>query len=179
MSKHSKTTFIRARDGCEVTADEAFSKDGLLKSGFSIRRPMFALDSTQKAVAGDGLTSTVKYQGGKVSHVVEAEDPDSDDDEDEVDDSVPTVLSDGTAAVDHRPGFRTAKFATDSTEHAEQVTNDVLLNEAYAEHAAAEANAWRGDSGKQSGDKPKTDSTAASMYEQYDADAATQYTRAK
>lgn len=39
MSKHSATRFIRVRDGAEVSGDEAFSGEGRLRNGYSLRVP--------------------------------------------------------------------------------------------------------------------------------------------
>jgi hypothetical protein len=173
MSKHSKIKFLRVSDGKEVTSDEAFSKDGILKSGFSISTPMTAMDAVQKDIAKDALSSTVKYQKGKLSHTVESDDPDSDD---EVDDAAPTTLSDGTDVVDHRPGFRRpATHASDSVEFAEQMTRSALLQDAYDQQDARDANAWKGGADLSGGDpKSRTDS-AEDAYRAYDEAAATQY----
>jgi hypothetical protein len=130
------------------------------------------------------LSSIVKYQAGRVTHTVESDDPDPDEDGDgdQADDA---ALADGTAVASHRPGFRTITHASDSIAHAQKITNDVLLDEVYAEHAKAEATRYKGDSGLGGDptatgvpDKPRS-TDAASIYEQYDAAAATQYMRAK
>jgi hypothetical protein len=183
MSKHNAVRFLRVSDGKEVTSDEAFSKDGILKSGFSISTPMTAMDAMQKDIAKDGLTSMVKYTGpGKLSHTVTAEDPD--DDEDEVDDAVPTALSDGMAVADHRPGFRTAPPATaDSIEHAERGTRDAMLQDDYLAHDQAEATRYKDAHGEQNADQgspPQTASVADARdqaYADYDKEMSEAYRR--
>jgi hypothetical protein len=145
--KHEHIKYIRIRDGAEVTASEAHDiHNGVLKNGYSMRTSLQFMDSLQKSVAKDALTSTVKYGGGKLSHSVESDDPDEDD---ETDDAM--LVTDGTTnrLALNKPGFR--YHAKDSVAHAEQTTREALLADAYAEHDAAEAVRYMADGSEYTG----------------------------
>jgi hypothetical protein len=168
MSKHNMITYIRQNDGAVVGSDEAFNKDGILKSGFAMRTSLQMTDAMQKDVAANDKRkhkATTEYvPDGRVTNRFETTEDDPD--EDEVTDAAPML-----DAAKHRPGFRSVNHAADSIARAQQITRDAMLADTYAEVDAAEATRHLNGPGKQSdADNPRsTDATSVEdAYLEYD-----------
>ena len=146
MSKRRKT-IQRDPLGQEISSYEETEEeeDGVLKDGQSIRVPLMLMDGITPNPKLDAVQRDVA-KDARATCVVDA-------------------FGNGDRYALSKPGARYLASNFSTTDHAELVTREQLLADAYQEVEQRDANAWRGTStGRKEGDDAQSVADAYAAY---------------